>query len=101
MHRAGCDIELTAEKRLNPSFFRLFIKLHRPVEYPVIGHGHRRHAAVRDLAHQLGNPNRTIEHGVLGVQVEMDERRRGHVEQIRSTTGTGKRWAENAQNLIT
>jgi hypothetical protein len=39
----------------------------------VVGHGHRRHAEFLDAVAELFDVASAIEHGVIGMKVEMDE----------------------------
>src|SRR5437763_8956897 len=76
--RTGGDIGFAADNGLYASRHRALIKIDRAEEVAVIGHRNCRHLHFDSLFHQLSNPDGTIEEGVFGVQVEMNEGVAGH-----------------------
>ncbi len=59
---------------LIPALAALPGEVERAVEVAVIGHRQRRHAELLAAGEQVGQPGRAVEHRVLGVDVEVDER---------------------------
>jgi hypothetical protein len=47
----------------------------------VVGHGERGHAQTAGLGEKLLEARSTVQHGVFGVHVQMDERPAPHVRQ--------------------
>jgi len=72
-HAVFRHIELAAHQRLDPRFLGLFVKLQRPVHSAVVGHRHRVHAKILGVLDQVGDADGPVKHGVLGVDVKMDE----------------------------
>ena len=70
------DVHLAAEDRLDARLSSLAVELDRPRQGAVVGEGDRGHLQPRRLLDERGDPARTVEDRVLGVDVEMDERRR-------------------------
>ncbi len=67
------DVQLAAQDGLHAYFFGGVGKLDRSEDVAVVGHGHGGHVEFLDALHQLGGIARAIEHGVIGVQVKMNE----------------------------
>jgi len=72
-HPRRREVGLAADDGLDPRLFRLLIKVDRPEDVAVIGHRDRRHLAALGLFHQLLDPHRPIEEGILGVQMKVNE----------------------------
>ena len=70
----GREVGLDADDRLDPGVLGLLVELVGPEHVAVVGHRHRRHPELRRPLGQLRQPRRTVEHGVLGVHVQVDER---------------------------
>ena len=72
------DVDLAADHGLDPGAARLLPELHRASHRAVIGQPDRRHLELGGPRDEVGDPARTVENGVLRVDVEVDERRVGH-----------------------
>ncbi len=72
--RARCEVGLRADDRLDPGGLRLLVELVGAEHVAVVGHRHRRLAELGGPLGQLRQPRGTVEHGVLGVHVQVDER---------------------------
>src|SRR6185369_16980913 len=67
------DVKLAADDRLDASFFGGIHKMHCAKDVAVIGHSHGRHSEfLRPFTEQLDVAG-SVEHGVIGMQMEMDE----------------------------
>ncbi len=73
----GRDVGLDADHRRDARVLGLPVELRGPVHVAVVRHRHVRHALVLDLGEQVLQPGGSIEHGVLGVHVQVSERRTG------------------------
>ena len=73
----GCDISLDPDHRGDARFLREPVELRGAEHVAVVGHRHMRHALVLDLREQVLQPGGTVQHGVLGVHVQVSERRTG------------------------
>ena len=58
---------------LTPRALRRLVELERAEHVAVVGHRQRRHPEPDRLVEQLPDPGRTVEHGELGVHVQVDE----------------------------
>jgi hypothetical protein len=67
------DVDLAAEQGLDAVSLRLAVQLDGAGEAPVVGEGHRRHLQLGGALGELGDPARSVENRVLGVDMEMDE----------------------------
>ena len=67
------DVALHAENRLDPGGLGPLVEVVRPEDVAVVGHRERRHAHPGGLGHEVGQSRGSVEHGVLGVHVEMHE----------------------------
>ena len=71
------DIELAADDGLDPDFMGGIDKMHGAKDIAVIGHSNRGHAqlfgALAEFVHVAG----AVEHGIVSVQMKMDELRHG------------------------
>ncbi len=74
----GNDVDLAAEQRLDPDLARGLVELDRPGHRSVVGEPHGGHAEIGGALHELGDPTRTVEHRVLGVDVKVDVGGVGH-----------------------
>lgn len=75
------NIELTADQRFDSGLIGLGIELQGSVHGPVVGDCHSVHAVGLGLSNQVSETNGPVEHGVLGVDVEMDKGC-GHSQRI-------------------
>ncbi len=86
--RPGGDIGLEADDRLDVVGLRGLPELVCPEEVAVVGHRDRRHAHLLGGREHVLDPRGTVEHGVLGVVVQVDEvlgtRQLGHRPESRS-----------------
>ena len=69
----GRDVALHADDRLDPGGPGLLVEVVRAEDVAVVGHRERRHAHAGGLGHEVGQPRGAVEHGVLGVHVEVHE----------------------------
>ena len=67
--------EFRADDGLDPGPLRLLIELHRGKRVALIGQRHRRHARCANLGDKFWNTDQAIDQRVLGMQMQMDERR--------------------------
>ena len=67
-------VGLGTDDRLDPLRVALLVELEGAVHVSVIGDADRRLAVLDRLGHQVGQARRTVEHRVLGVDVEVGER---------------------------
>jgi hypothetical protein len=74
--RAGGDVGLHAEDRLELGLAGLLLELPRRVHVAVIRHGERRHLELLGAADQRIDPVGAVEKRVLGVAVQVDEAHR-------------------------
>ena len=68
------DLEVYANNGLDAVFCRLPIELHQREHVSLIGQRDRGHALFDAMLHQHREPNRAIDDGILGVQMQMYER---------------------------
>ncbi len=80
------DVDLAAEERLDALLPRLAVELDRAGEAAVVRERDRRHLELGRARGQLGNPAGPVEDRVLGVDVEVDERRARHGHLRRGPT---------------
>ena len=73
------DIGFHADDRLEAGLLRFFLELPGPVEVTVIGYGERWLLELQRLRDQIIDPVCTVEKGVFGMAVEVDE---GHMIRI-------------------
>ena len=69
----GREVGLDADDRLDPGGLGLLVELVGPEHVAVVGHRHRRLAQLGGPLGQLGQARGAVEHGVLGVHVQVDE----------------------------
>jgi hypothetical protein len=92
------DIDLAAENRLHSDLFRLLVQVDRAGEGAVVGERDRGHLQLRRSCRQRRNPASSVEDGVLGVDVEVDERSGlGHGS---TTLQVGPDWSSRAQVVL-
>ena len=72
--RLGRQVRLDADDRLHAAGLRGLVELEGAEAVAVIGDRDRRHAHLLAALEQIGHPGRTVEHRVLRVHVEVDER---------------------------
>ena len=72
------DVDLAAEQRLDAVLAAFPVELDRARERAVVGESDGRHLQLGRAGGERGDAARPVEDRVLGVDVEMDERRRGH-----------------------
>ena len=70
----GRDVGLHADDRLEAGGRGLAVEVVGAEHVAVVGHRHRRHAQARGLGEQVVEPGGTVEHRVLGVDMQVDER---------------------------
>jgi len=73
----GRDVGLDPDHRGDARVLRLPVELRGSVHVAVVGHRHVRHALVLDLREQVLQPGGAVQHRVLGVHVQVSERRTG------------------------
>ena len=76
---ARSDIGFHADDRLQARLLRLFLELPSPVKVTVIGYGEGWLLELQRLRDQIIDPVCTVEKGVFGMAVEVDE---GHMIRI-------------------
>ena len=69
----GCEVGLHADDRLDPGCGGLAVEVVGPEHVAVVGHRDAAHAELRRTPEKVIQSGRTVEHGVLGVDVEVDE----------------------------
>ena len=67
------DVELAAHQGPDAGLFRLFVEFQGPVHGAVIGDRHGLHVVFPGAVDEIGQPDGTVQHGVLGMDVEMDK----------------------------
>ena len=67
------EVGLDADDRLDPGVLRLAVELVGAEHVAVVGHRDRGHAQLGGPRGERSQPGGTVEHGVLGVHVEVDE----------------------------
>ena len=75
------DVDLAADDRLDAGPLRRLEQLHGARHRPVIGERHSRHLELGGPLDEVGDPARTVEDRVLGVDVKVNERCVGHAER--------------------
>ncbi len=86
------DVDLAADDRLDPLLLCGLEELDRARHRPVVGEGHRRHLELRCLPRQGRDPARPVEDRILGVDVQVDERRaHGKAMVVRRSAGQTRR----------
>jgi len=76
---ARCDIGFHADNRLQARLLRLFLELPSPVKVTVIGYGECWLLELQRLCNQIIDSVCTVEKGVFGMAVKVDE---GHMIRI-------------------
>ena len=66
-------VALQADDRLDAGGLGRLVEVVGAVEGAVVGHGDGGHALLDRSGHEIGQATRAVEHGVLGVHVEVDE----------------------------
>jgi len=74
-------VHLAADDGLDAGFLGLLVEFDGAEEVAVIGHGDGGHAEIAGFAHDVGDAAGAVEHGVLGVEMEVDEGIGGHRER--------------------
>jgi hypothetical protein len=69
----GREVGLHADDRLDPRRASLGPEVVGPEHVAVVGHRDRAHAQLGGPLEHVSQPRRTVQHGVLGVDVEVDE----------------------------
>ncbi len=73
VHPAGRQVTLQPDDGFDPGFGGLLEKFDHPEHGAVVGDGDGGHAHFPGAGDQLGYLAKTIQQGVLGMQVEVDE----------------------------
>src|SRR5580693_1767636 len=73
------DVELATQDRLHACFFSGVDERYRAEDVAMIGHGDRRHLEFFDAADQALDLASTVEHGEVGMKMEMNEFRLRHL----------------------
>ena len=73
MTRTGCNINFTADDRLDTSSMCFGVEVQSTKHVAMIGDGHGRHAILTGTGHQITNTNSTIKQAVLGVDMEVNK----------------------------
>ena len=68
------EVGLHADDRLDAGGLGLLVEVVGAEHVAVVGHGQRRHLHARRLGEQVLQAGRAVEHRVLGVHMQMDER---------------------------
>ena len=76
------DVDLAAEHRLDSLVPRRLVEVDRTGERAVVGERDRRHLELGGALREVRDPAGAVEDRVLGVDVEVDERRFGHGRSI-------------------
>src|SRR5215471_16628182 len=93
------DVELTADNRLHASLVRRIHEMHRAEDVAVVGHGNGGHSELVDVLDQLLDVASAIEHGVVGVQMQMYEVRHDQDgNKYVTTILTSRGWARRSSN---
>ncbi len=71
---AGGEVALHADDRLDAGGDRLLVEVVGTEDVAVVGHRQRRHAHGGGFLEEIFQPRRTVEHRVLGMHVQVDER---------------------------
>ncbi len=71
------DVEFAADDRLDPGLFGRVDKLDGSEDVAVVGHGHGGHAEFLDALDQVLGRACSVEHGVIGMQMQVNEFRHG------------------------
>jgi hypothetical protein len=88
----GCDVRLDADDRLDAGLLGGLVELVGPVHVAVVGHAHRGHAEPLRLGEQRPDLSGAVEHRVLGVHMQMNERVSRHeTPPYESPTGPPRR----------
>ncbi len=75
------DVDLAADDRLDAGSLGRLEQLHGARHRPVIGERDSRHLELGGAFDEVGDPARTVENRVLGVDVKMNKRCVGHAER--------------------
>ena len=86
-HAVLGHVELAADDGFDPGLLRLFVEFERAVHGAVVGDGHRRHVEFLGALDEVTDADGAVEHGILGVDVQMDKGC-GH-ETFRGMMGQG------------
>src|SRR6202451_1775147 len=68
------EVCLDPDHRRDTRVLGVPVELGGPEQVAVIGHRHVRHALALDLRHQVLQPGGTVQHGVLGMHMQVGER---------------------------
>ncbi|CAK8716476.1 hypothetical protein LDFHOB_05810 [Candidatus Electronema aureum] len=80
------DVQLAADDGAQSGFLGLGVELQRAVHGPVVSDSHGVHAVFFGLVDQVADADGTVEHRILGVDVEVGERGRHFLSQGREDT---------------
>ena len=86
----GDHVGLGADDGRDTGVARGAVEVEDAIHVAVVGDAHRRLTIGRRPRHDVGDPGRAVEHGELGVQVEMDERLRQRRLRDRYEQACGK-----------
>ena len=85
--RAGGDVRLLADYRVDAGGFGLQVEIDRAVEHPVVGQGDRRHPGLCRQADHVRDPAGAVEQAVFGVRMKV-----GEAHAFRSSLTTASMW---------
>ena len=85
------DVKFAADDRLDAVLVRRVDEMHRAKNIAVVGHGHGGHAQFLYALAELFDVASAVEHGIVGMQVQVDELGHGLVLVYRNGRG-GRLW---------
>ena len=83
------DVKLAADDRLDTGLDGGIHKMHGAKNIAVVGHGHGRHSQLLDALDELFDVAGAIEHGVIAMQMQVDEFRHEDSDRSPEIAGSG------------